>query len=197
MLKLTEAFLAALKSLVRSTSLIQRLFTTWYIRLVQERHAENQAAKEPLDAFAEDVEHLLGEIEDPERLSELSLALQGQFKKALREDARCMLPSYNHQLPHGREHGTYLALDVGGSTFRAALVELRGPGKEMKIEAQKSYKINDAVKQLKGQAFFDWMAGKIEETIFGHRDDGVLSMGLAWSFPIEYALPRTPHISTH
>jgi hexokinase len=196
MLRLTETFLAALKSLVKRTSMFQRVFTTWYIRLARERHVESQAAGKPLDAFAEDVEHSLGEILDPERLSELSVGLRRQFKKALREDASCMLPSYNHQLPHGQECGTYLALDVGGSTFRVALVELRGPGKELKMEAQKSYKINDAVKQLEGRAFFNWMAGKIEETVSGHRGDGVLSMGLAWSFPIEY-IHIPPCINIH
>jgi hexokinase len=47
------------------------------------------------------------------------------------------------------------------------------------------------VKQLKGVAFFDWMAERIEETISGHAhglENDVLSMGLAWSFPIEYVL---------
>jgi hexokinase len=145
-----------------------------------------QGSSSPLDNFAEDVQRLLGEVLDPEKLSELSVGLQEQFKKALDDDdAACMLPSYNYQLPHGRESGTYLALDVGGSKFRVALVELRGWGKEIKTEAQRSYQISDAVRQLKGQEFFDWMAGKIEEAVSSYEKHGVISMGLSWSFPIE------------
>lgn len=197
MLRITQAFLAALKSLARSTSLIQRILTTWYIRLVKDSHVKLRPATKALDLFSNEVEHLLEEVLDPARLLQLSLGLQKQFKKALRSDTRCMLPSYNHQLPHGTERGTYLALDVGGSTFRVALVELLGPqdsGTGMKIDALKSYKINDSVKQLKGVAFFDWMAERIEETICGHAhglENGLLSMGLAWSFPIEYILPNS------
>lgn len=192
MLRITAVFLAAIRSLARSTSIIHRILTSWYIRIIRESHVEGRPSGKSLDIFADEIEQLLGGISDPQMLLRLSVGLQKQFQKALSSDARCMLPSYNHQLPHGREKGTYLALDVGGSTFRVALVELSGPkenGSGIKLDALKSYKINDSIKQLKGEAFFDWMAGKIEETIFGHTGvpkDGVLSMGLAWSFPIEY-----------
>lgn len=191
MLRITAAFLAAFRSLARSTSIIQRILTSWYIRIIRESHVAGRPSTKSIDIFADDVEQLLGEILDPQKLLQLSIGLQRQFQKALRSDARCMLPSYNHQLPHGKERGTYLALDVGGSTFRVALVELSSSKENntgIKLDALRSYKINNAIKQLKGEAFFDWMAGKIGETISGHTrgKDDVLSMGLAWSFPIEY-----------
>lgn len=191
MLRISEAFIAALKSLAKTTSLLQRVVTTWYIRLIKEAHVNGQSKRRNVDAYSEEVERMLDEILEPEKLLQLSTRLRQQFKNALRGDSRCMLPSYNHLLPDGGERGTFLALDVGGSTFRVALVELLGPqadGAGMKIEAQKPYKINDAVKQLKGEAFFDWMAEKIDDTLSGYphgHGDGVLSMGLAWSFPIE------------
>lgn len=192
MIRITAAFLVAIRSLAKSTSIVQRILTSWYIRIIREIHVEGRPSAKSIDIFADDIQQLLSEILDPQKLLRLSIGLQRQFQKALRSDARCMLPSYNHQLPHGKERGTYLALDVGGSTFRVALVELLGSkenGTGIKLDALRSYKINDAIKQLKGEAFFDWMAGKIEETISGHTNvprDGVLSMGLAWSFPIEY-----------
>lgn len=201
MLRITAALLAAIRSLARSTSTIRRILTNWYIRNVRESHLEGRPSGKSLDLFSENVEQLLREVLEPETLLQLSLGLQRQFQKALQSDASCMLPSYNHQLPHGNERGTYLALDVGGSTFRVALVELLGSeegGAGIKLDALKSYKINDKIKQLKGVAFFNWMAEKIEETISGHthgtRDD-VLSMGLAWSFPIEYGVPTPTYES--
>lgn len=128
------------------------------------------------------------------RLGELSEGLRKQFLESMEDNPLCMLPSYNHQLPSGDERGTFLALDVGGSTFRVALIELSGrdagAGQEGRILKGATFKINHGVKQLKGVLFFDWMAERIEETLSGHTEghdmsDAPLSMGLAWSFPIE------------
>lgn len=101
-----------------------------------------------------------------------------------------MLPSFNHSLPRGDETGTFLALDVGGSTFRTALVELAGRDSEtaMRIVRQRAWKIGKAIKALRGEQFFDWMAEMMEEMLCGvggDRQTEVLQMGLAWSFPIE------------
>jgi hexokinase len=195
MRRLTQAFLAALKNLARKTSSFHRRLTTWYIRLVAARTVQENSVVpgKSLDLFSEEVETLLGEILHTEDLARFSAGLVKQLQNALKSNMSCMLPSYNHQLPNGRESGTYLALDVGGSTFRVALVRLSGPQEDdsgMEVLSLKAYKINDAIKQLVGVAFFDWMAGKIEETIAGHSAylemKEVLSMGLAWSFPIEY-----------
>lgn len=104
-----------------------------------------------------------------------------------------MLPSYNYTLPTGEERGNYLALDMGGSTLRVAMVELAGKtrnGAPMWISAMESFEIDDKVKALEGKAFFDWMAGRVEVMLseegsdHGH-DARPLPMGLAWSFPVE------------
>jgi hexokinase len=101
-----------------------------------------------------------------------------------------MLPSYNHALPAGTEKGTFLALDVGGSTFRVALIELNGRDDAMRIVKVASSQIDNMVKLLEGTQFFDWMAQRIDEmlrevdTDYG-RGDVPLAMGLSWSFPIE------------
>lgn len=110
-----------------------------------------------------------------------------------------MLPSYNHALPTGHEKGTFLALDVGGSTFRVALVELLG--KEVKVVRSVSLPIDKDVKALVGTEFFDWMAEKIAATLADERekyaaDSGsgppaVLSMGLSWSFPVDQTSIRS------
>jgi hexokinase len=73
------------------------------------------------------------------------------------------------------------------------LIELSGRkkrGQECRILKSRSFKIDNAVKQLKGVLFFDWMAARIDDTLSGQSEgqemSGTpLSMGLAWSFPIE------------
>jgi hexokinase len=126
--------------------------------------------------------------------------LQHEFAPKLQASDICMLPSYNHKLPTGREQGTYLALDVGGSTFRIALVELNGEQsdtKHMRIVVMKSFKIDEKVRQRRGTQFFDWMAEKIEQALADpqlQNTNGTTSfpMGLAWSFPVEYVTSAKP-----
>ena len=120
-----------------------------------------------------------------------------------------MLPSYNHLLPSGKEKGIYVALDVGGSTFRVAVLELYGKGAVSSSEAWnimtlQSFKIDESVKELRGLAFFDWLAERIEgvlETTEGLEERcpisgkrGNMSMGLSWSFPIEHTSLRSGKI---
>ncbi len=150
-------------------------------------------------SFIAEVEAHFASAVKLENLLGLSLGLQRQFRVALTHDTRCMLPSYIHQLPHGGESGTFLALDVGGSTFRVALIELHNEGnkEKMKVVTFQAYTINDSVKLLRGPLFFDWMVEKIRLTI--SREHGALQsplpMGLAWSFPIEYCCSRFLSIS--
>jgi hexokinase len=107
-----------------------------------------------------------------------------------------MLPSFNCVLPSGKEQGTYLALDVGGSTFRIALVELLGRSEGIRVVRMVSSHIDEKVKLLEGKAFFDWMAQKIGEMLYGgdreHDDDSTpLAMGLSWSFALNQTSIRT------
>lgn len=165
------------------------------------------------DDFLQEAERLLLRPVQGDRLSVFARGLQTQFRNRLLTNASCMLPSYNHQLPNGHERGRYLSLDVGGSTLRVALIELRGKravavkngvngddkvgscssNSETAILRIQSFKITPAVKKLEGMAFFDWMAVRILDTV--RQDDGQdmihegpLPVGLAWSFPIEYVL---------
>ena len=107
-----------------------------------------------------------------------------------------MLPSFNYTLPTGEEKGTYLALEVGGSNLRMALVELRGRIRKqeaIRIKRTLSFPIVSSVRQLQDYAFFDWMAKKIGEMLALENEvlhptikSEPLRMGVAWSFPVEY-----------
>ncbi|OJJ57775.1 hypothetical protein ASPSYDRAFT_153963 [Aspergillus sydowii CBS 593.65] len=142
-----------------------------------------------LNAFADEIDRLFSKPLTLRNMMAMSEKIREQFRTGLESSPICMLPSYNHALPSGLEKGTFLALDVGGSTMRVALVELRGQGK-MEVLRVSSSPIDNEVKLLEGTSFFDWMAEKIDAmlsevgTKYG-REDVPLSMGLSWSFPIE------------
>lgn len=146
-----------------------------------------------MDDFLRDAKRQFEAPLQPDRLLQMSTRLQDEFARKLQNSDMCMLPSYNHTLPTGQERGSYLALDVGGSTFRIALVELRGKEAAancMTIAKMRSFPIDNKVRALEGNAFFDWMAARIAETLhdaqvsarLGH---DTLPMGLSWSFPVE------------
>ncbi|TGJ88516.1 hypothetical protein E0Z10_g212 [Xylaria hypoxylon] len=189
-----KSLLAALKSFFRGKSFLQALLAFWISpRKLKDQHVNGTTidpSRTIADFMREAEELLLGPIEG-DQLRTFSLDLKAQFRERLQTHPECMLPSFNHLLPTGKETGQFLALDVGGSTLRVALVELRGQethGKECEIVRMISFKITPEIKKLEGMAFFDWMAMRIHNVI---RKDGVadtqdpIPMGLAWSFPVE------------
>lgn len=143
--------------------------------------------------FVEDVRGMFETPLETQNLVRLSRRLQEQFKQKLHSDPHCMLPSYNHALPDGNERGTFLALDVGGSNLRVALVELRGRSADdpMQISKMETWPIDNSVRALEGLAFFDWLAARIEHMLtqagglYGINPTPV-AVGLAWSFPITW-----------
>lgn len=202
MLKVRQAFYAAIiRSLLRTKSVLQTILNIWIApSILNDKNVDGNGVarggkQNVYEEFLNDVEAAFRESKEKARLMALSDGLRAQFGESLLDHPMNMLPSYNHQLPTGDECGTYLALDVGGSTFRIALIELSGrigDGSETSILKRDSYKISHAVKQLQGVLFFDWMAERIEETLSGQEEGhdmsrSPLSMGMSWSFPIEYA----------
>lgn len=143
-----------------------------------------------LDDFADEVETACTTPLSTRNMVDMSQQIRAQFRDCLQNSPCCMLPSYDTTLPAGTEKGTYLALDVGGSTFRVSLIELNGRDEEVRILKVSSAYIDNTVKLLEGTQFFDWMAGQIEIVLkevgadFG-RSEVPLAMGLSWSFPIE------------
>jgi hexokinase len=196
MSKVRQAFYAALlKSLLRTKSWLRTLLQFWIVPslLTLENGDQAEDLQKRRDVFLKDVKTEFEREMTRDRLVAFSNGLRLQLEGSLLEHPMCMLPSYNHQLPTGDEIGNYLALDVGGSTFRLALVGLAGKkvdGKECQILKSKSVKVDSRVRALKGVLFFDWMAERIEDMLSqesgGQEMSGSpLSMGLSWSFPIQ------------
>ena len=196
MLKVRQAFYAAIiKSLLRTKSLLQTILNLWISPSITKRRSVDEVVsllKQRREDFLEDVGKSFQALKKG-KLVAFSDGLKAQLDESLLDNPISMQPSYNHQLPTGEECGSFLALDVGGSTFRVALIKLFGrknEGQECQILKSKSIKIDSAIRQLKGVLFFDWMAAGIEETLSGQSEgqemsEAPLSMGLSWSFPVE------------
>lgn len=148
-----------------------------------------------MDSLLSEVKGLFEKQSRVESLLALSKELQAEFKERLQISPQCMLPSHNYTLPNGKEDGTYLALEVGGSTLRVALVDLDGrasSSQSLRIRRIVTSTIDNRVREFRGLAFFDWIAEKIEEMLLADRGahdhmqlKEPLPMGIAWSFPIE------------
>lgn len=147
---------------------------------------------DPLDSLLHEVQSQFEQRTRIEDLLTLSKKLQAELQQHMISSPQCMLPSFNYELPTGQEQGTYLALEVGGSNLRMALVELNGRDLGMRIRQAMYFAIDTAIRQLKEYVFFDWMAARIGELLkveaesSSHTEgNGLLPMGVAWSFPIE------------
>jgi hexokinase len=194
MANLRKTLLAALKSLLRGRSFLEALFAFWIRPSAIKGESINGSTQRPvktLKAFLEEAQRLFLEPLEGDPLRKFSMQLKSQFRERLKSHAESMLPSYTHLLPTGHEKGEFLALDVGGSTLRVALVALRGReavGQESDVLSMSVFKITPEIKKLEGMAFFDWMAARIAEVMSNHqRSDptGPVPVGMAWSFPIE------------
>ncbi|KFY36122.1 hypothetical protein V494_05296 [Pseudogymnoascus sp. VKM F-4513 (FW-928)] len=194
---LHTTLLSALRALLRRTKRMHALLATFL------RSLRPTLSSSPTALYAAEIESLFAVLDAPS-LRRLADGLQAEYALALRENPACMLPSYSHVLPSGAELGRFVALDVGGSTFRVAVLELRGRGTEGEgsvMRGARTFKINDAVKQLVGVVFFEWLAERIEQTldeVLGEMKEGEerpkMDMGLSWSFPIEHTSLRSGKI---
>lgn len=157
-----------------------------------------------MEVYLREVKHLFEASLPPRKLHTMSEKLQGEFHEKLQSSDISMLPSYHHTLPTGHERGTFLALDVGGSNFRLALIELKGrsvSGDGFHTKRNKCFAIDTTVRALQGRQFFDWIAERIEDMLAEdchESDQGMspLAMGLAWSFPIEQTSRRSGSLLT-
>lgn len=145
-----------------------------------------------LDALKDEIMRLFKHPCTMREMLSMSSAFGIEYRSKLRDSEACMLPSFCHTLPSGQEKGTYISLDVGGSTFRVALVELRGrngPNTPMVIKHLSTSKIDEGIRKMPSAQFFDWMASRIQAMVEKEpkewSSNEPLPLGLAWSFPIE------------
>ncbi|XP_017270188.1 hexokinase-2 [Kryptolebias marmoratus] len=95
-----------------------------------------------------------------------------------------MLPTYVRSTPDGTEQGDFLALDLGGSSFRVLLVRLRSEKRQKVDMHQKIYSIPQETMQGTGEELFDHIVHCIADFLeyMGMRGAS-LPLGFTFSFP--------------
>ncbi|KAM4746428.1 hexokinase-2 [Anableps anableps] len=97
-----------------------------------------------------------------------------------------MLPTYVRSTPDGTEQGDFLALDLGGSSFRVLLVRLRNEKKQKVDMHQKIYSIDQDTMQGTGEELFNHIVYCISDFLdyMGMRGAS-LPLGFTFSFPCD------------
>lgn len=98
-----------------------------------------------------------------------------------------MIPTYVFGWPTGKERGSYLAVDLGGTNLRVCLVTLQGEGK-FEI-TQSKYRLTEEQKQEDGQKLFDFCGECLKSFVDSSIESGtiekgtLLPLGFTFSYP--------------
>ncbi|XP_029314653.1 putative hexokinase HKDC1 [Cottoperca gobio] len=97
-----------------------------------------------------------------------------------------MLPSFVYSTPDGTEHGKYLALGLGGTNFRALLVNFKKGLQQNSQLHHKIYTIPLEIKQGSGEELFDHIAQCVSDFLdYMGMKNARLPAGFTFSFPCE------------
>ncbi|XP_051656218.1 hexokinase HKDC1-like isoform X2 [Manacus candei] len=122
-------------------------------------------------------------------LLDVMARFQAEMVKGLGRDTNStaavkMLPSFVRSLPDGSEKGDFLAVDLGGSLFRAHQVKVFDDGKQSSQLESKFYPTPKEVTQGNGAELFDYIADCLldfmETKNLKHKK---LPLGFTFSFP--------------
>ncbi|XP_068168068.1 hexokinase-2 [Antennarius striatus] len=124
-----------------------------------------------------------------EILMDVSIKFRREMDKGLCRDTNStatvkMLPTFVRSTPDGTEQGEFLALDLGGSTFRVLLVKVKANG-EQKVEMENQiYAIPEHLMRGSGTELFDHIADCLADFMekMGIKDKK-LPLGFTFSFP--------------
>ncbi|GAA5933728.1 hypothetical protein JCM1841_002810 [Sporobolomyces salmonicolor] len=147
------------------------------------------AAKKDMADYLVKLEHQF--TVTPQRMRMIVDAFVDTLEKGLvaKDQEVPMLPTFVFGWPTGKEKGSYLAVDLGGTNLRVCHVELLGDGK---FEVtQTKYRLTEEQKQKDAQELFDFCAECLNRFIVDHfaDDDGAvdldepLSLGFTFSYP--------------
>ncbi|TKS77968.1 Hexokinase-2 [Collichthys lucidus] len=143
---------------------------------VAAQHAERQQILNTLRLSREQL------LDVKERMSEEMV--RGLSKQTHEQSSVKMLPTYVRSTPDGTEHGDFLALDLGGSSFRVLLVQVQS-GKRRNVDMHhKIYSIPQETMQGTGEELFDHIVYCIADFLEYMGMKGTsLPLGFTFSFP--------------
>lgn len=117
-----------------------------------------------------------------ERMSDAML--RGLSQQTQQDSSVKMLPSFVRSTPNGTEHGDFLALDLGGSSFRVLLVRVRAGTKHNVEMNQKIYSIPQDIMQGTGEDLFNHIVSCMADFLeFKGMKGASLPLGFTFSFP--------------
>jgi hypothetical protein len=122
------------------------------------------------------------------RLLALS-SLHKSYVKAAKHSRTTMLPSHITSLPSGRERGQYLAIGLGETNMRVALVRLQD--NNANVDKLERWTIPEPIKTGTADGFFNWLAERIvnlAEQSELDQGEHEWKLGITWSFPFAYCL---------
>ncbi|XP_053725971.1 hexokinase-2 [Synchiropus splendidus] len=97
-----------------------------------------------------------------------------------------MLPSFVRSLPDGTEQGDFLALDLGGSSFRVLMVQVRSGNKRNVDMRQKVYGIPPELMQGSAEELFTYIVECMANFLENMGMTGAsLPLGFTFSFPCQ------------
>ncbi|XP_064465659.1 hexokinase-2-like [Ornithodoros turicata] len=133
------------------------------------------------------VEALTRDLELPnDVLLKVSSLLLDEFNKGLGKDTHKtaevkMFVTYVRDVPDGSEHGTFLALDLGGTNFRVLLINIKGDEFSMQNEI---YAVPQEIMLGTGEELFDHIAECLATFMDKYQVRGrKLPLGFTFSFP--------------
>ncbi|XP_030592992.1 hexokinase-2 isoform X2 [Archocentrus centrarchus] len=111
---------------------------------------------------------------------------RGLSKQTHEQASIKMLPTYVRSTPDGTERGNFLALDLGGSSFRVLLVRVRSEKRRSVDMQQKIYSIPQEIMQGTGEELFNHIVDCIADFLeyMGMRGAS-LPLGFTFSFPCD------------
>ncbi|PWW77674.1 actin-like ATPase domain-containing protein [Tuber magnatum] len=111
------------------------------------------------------------------------------------------LPTPIRALPTGEEKGRFLALDLGGTNLRVAVVRLYG-GDGLKVCTQRSWSIPEHFKSGAAEVLFRWVADRIGDVVGEYLGDvgseereRILSEGMELGITFSFPMEQTTHDS--
>jgi len=122
----------------------------------------------------------------PQTLRNICKHFVSELTLGLKEDGHTlkMIPSYVTRRPTGKETGSYLALDLGGTNFRVCEVYLEGDSKVRLT--QKKFTIPDYAKCGQSDVLFDFLADSVLTFITENNipTESDIPLGFTFSFPV-------------
>jgi len=142
-----------------------------------------------------DIESFLQPLDvSTKKLSQLTLEFEKNFHNLASHSLDQFLATPVSILPSGSERGQYLALDVGGTNLRCAVLEISCENHGISILHQKSWPIEHHLKAVRQEELFAWIGVCIAEVIAfcipnlkGREETNyLLPVGITFSFPMMY-----------